>query len=135
MRDEPVLRIEDHRTVGELEVDFPVAHEFVIEVFDDPSAGGSGIRFVDRGLETQIDFPWWSPIEQDLSTWTRAPMGTPRRPFHDADQSWQVLIWRAGDWVFVMQGNGENEFHTWLKVRTVRYLAEWDGVLIQLPHS
>jgi hypothetical protein len=132
MQDPSPLRIEDFRTLGDLDLDdFPIVENFTIELFDDSSAGGLGIRFLDSMMDEVIAFPWWAPVEEDLRQWSISdvPLGSLGEPFHDVEQGWQILIWRIDDWVFVMQGDEEGNYRWRIKVEAGRYLSEWARVI------
>lgn len=125
--------IDDHRLLAELDVDkFPAAANFKIELFSDPSLSGHGLHFIDSHLGLSIEFPWWDNVDADLRRWSISdvPLGSLDQPFVDLEQGWQVLLWRLGDWVFIMQGDDE-AFHTWIRVPVDRYLSEWKAVLMR----
>lgn len=124
--------LEDHRALLSLSSErFPVAEDFAIEVFPDPSVQGYGLRFVDSGLDSVVGFPWWTNVERDLRSWSISdvPTGTVENPYTDAEQSWEILLWRAGEWIFIMEGDGEAEFSVWFRVRVDRYCSEWERVI------
>ena len=127
--------LEDHRVLPDLSAEkFPVAEDFAIEVFSDPSVQGYGLRFVDSGLDSAVRFPWWTNVERDLRVWSISdvPMGSAEIPYTDAEQSWEILLWRAGDWIFVMEGDGDAEFFVWFRVPVDRYYSEWERVIKEM---
>ena len=109
---------------------FPVAENFGIEIFPDPSVSGCGLRFADAGLDSTIEFPWWTSVEGDLRAWSISdvPVGSVEDPYVDLEQAWQVLIWRADDWVFLMEGDGEDVFRVWFRVR-VQHACHYHGLM------
>ena len=132
MQDRNPLRIEDFRSLSDLDLDgFPIAELFTIEFFEDSTAGGFGLRFVDSALGEVIDFPWWAPVERNVGEWSISdvPLGSLGEPFHDWEQGWQILIWKMNDWVFIMQGDGDDNYRGWIKVDVGRYLSEWSRVI------
>lgn len=125
----------DHRVLPDLPSErFPVAEDFAIELFPDPSVQGYALRFVDSGLDSAVEFPWWTNVERDLRTWSISdvPAGTVDGPYTDAEQSWEILLWQAGDWIFIMEGDGEAEFSVWFRVQSNRYYSEWKRVINEM---
>lgn len=132
MRGQGSWSVEDYRVLGNLPLeDFPAAENFVIEIFPDPSVPGCGLRFADSGLASAIEFPWWTTVEGDLRAWSLSdvPVGSVEDPYADFDQGWQVLIWRVDNWVFLMEGDGEDVFRVWFRVPADRYYSEWDRTI------
>lgn len=107
---------------------FPEVDDFQIFVFKTEMFGYQ-LSFNSPVHGILTTFPWWSHVEKDLSKWghSEIPIGDIQRPYFDADQSWQLLIFAHKDRVYILQGNesGSNEFHTWYRVDLGRYQAEW----------
>lgn len=61
---------------------------------------GLHLRFVSAQLGVLASFSWWDNVDD---TMTRVkefiPLGTIDKPFEDADESWQILIWEHEDFV------------------------------------
>lgn len=114
---------------------FPVATDFVIELAVD--GDGSSVRFVDRGLNVIIEFPWWEEVKSEIAAWSLSdvPSGSIDSPYWDMDQGWHVAIWQAGDLVYIAQGGeAEGEYDRFFSVPGSVYHAEW-GKVIRLASS
>jgi hypothetical protein len=62
----------------------------------------------------------------------RCAHGSAEDPYTDAEQSWEILFWRAGVWIFVMEGDGEAEFSVWFRVPADWYYSEWERVIKEM---
>lgn len=52
--------------------------------------------------------------------------------FWDRDQSWEQIIFERGEYVYVLEGDFDNDasgYHCWFRVSKARYLAEWQLAL------
>jgi len=74
-------------------------------------------------------FPYWDFAERQIpqmGPWDL--VGSHEEPFNDCDQCWQLLIWRSGPHVNVMQGDSLCcvQFPTYFRVAADRWTSEWE---------
>lgn len=86
---------------------FPEIDDFTILTHDHGKGLGIHIFFYSEKLGYLSSFPWWDKMDAKLKEMTLAdiPLGKSDKPFLDADQGWQILIWEKRDYVYVMQGS------------------------------
>ena len=111
---------------------FPLINDFTVQL---RNAGefGEHIDFTSKTWGLLARFPWWDNVEKDLPTWdaTKIPLGTLNEPFDDCEQSWEIVIFETGGYVYVMEGDDPccTEFPVWFRVEHERYVAEWLSVI------
>jgi hypothetical protein len=131
------LTIEDFRDLASIDpAQFQASSSFTVDLAARLSGSGTVLRFVDPALDVVIEFSWWDNPEEDLSRWTLEdiPIGTLDQPYYDAEQCWQILIWRVGDVIYIASGGSDEEdlYDTFLSVAAERYRAAWGDVIASL---
>jgi len=112
---------------------FPQIQDFEIRrvagfvVFESPSLG------------RLAGFPWWSSLCQDLLQYRERtiPLGDSETPWHEVDQGWELVVWKAGDLVYVAESHEEGNglFEAWFKVEDARYFDEWRALIAELERE
>lgn len=114
---------------------FPTITDFLIETRPTSLKFGNHLYFVSESNGDLISFPWWDHVERQLGKWTREeiPLGTQVEPYYDLEQGWQLIIFAAPGFVYLMQGGDPSDrravFDVWFRVPRKLYLAAWDRVL------
>lgn len=104
---------------------FPLVRGFQIQVRDTKYFGRL-LHFCDGSGKTIANFPWTDHVDSvwgDLSV--DVVSGTAAHPFHEFEQSWDILIWRDAQHVFVLQGDGEGEYETCFRVPVHEFDRAW----------
>jgi len=113
---------------------FPLVDDFTVRV-KQTEVFGLHLYFQSEQLGQLASFPWWDNVEKDLPQYdsSKIPVGTLEAPFDDCEQSWQIIIFKKEDHVYIMQGQdpGCGKFATWFRVALERYYDEWMTVLRQ----
>ena len=122
-------------TLDELPLDgFPVIDDFAV-VLGDAGESGSHIEYVSARHGRLAHFPAWDHAERDLPHFTPGdvPHGTLHAPWDDRDDAWRLLLFEAGGYVYVLEGDAPNahEFPRWFRVPTVRYIQAWAALIDQ----
>jgi hypothetical protein len=108
---------------------FPIIDDFKVEIFNTKTFMGFHLRFTSKNLGVLTGFPWWDNVD-DMMTQAKGftPLGTIDKPFEDADESWQILIWEYENFVYIMEGEEPacKEFQVWFKIDKNVFLNEWD---------
>ncbi len=78
-------------------------------------------------------FPWWDNIREYIKKEKiQNPLyGSLEIPFEDIEQSWNVIIFLKGDFVYFLEGNDEEykEYYLYYKVPKDKYDKEWNNFL------
>ena len=132
MRQEP-LQAEMERLESLNLEEFPVVDDFLVDL----SSSGSEVclRFNAPSSGLSVSFPWWNHGIDEMLAWTPVnfPLGSLREPFWDRDQGWSLLIWLAGDRVYIAEGEGEEDvYDRWFAVSLDRYHSEWRRAIAKL---
>lgn len=142
MRQEPLstwdedLRDLDHDA-------FPRARDFAVEATDEAVGDGADrlswtvLRYLVRSWDLDVVFPWWDRSREQMREWTVAdvPQGSIESPYTDRDEGWSLLIWRAGDDVFIMEGDGSEDhddppvYQRWFVVPYDLYRSGWEAAI------
>lgn len=115
---------------------FPLINDFFIELRPAHQKFGNHLYYVSNAQGDLISFPWWDHVDRDLQQWTQKdiPIGVKGQPYYDMEQGWQLIVFRRGDYVYLLQGGGSEDrravFHTWFCVARKAYLAEWEKLLM-----
>lgn len=108
---------------------FPLIDDFEVEIFNTKSFMGFHLRFISKRHGILASFPWWDNVD-DMMKRVKGfiPLGTIDKPFEDADESWQILIWEHKDFVYIMEGEEPacEEFQVWFKIDKKVFFTEWD---------
>ena len=77
-------------------------------------------------------FSYWDHADADLREMNEAriPIGTADAPYHDHEQGWEILIWRRGADVFVLEGQDDPglRFSSRFRVAFEEYRSRWSAV-------
>jgi hypothetical protein len=117
---------------------FPEVDEFIVEIKDLESE--TTLRYLVPSWEISVGFPWWNCRASEMRGWTLAdiPSGSLRKPYCDYDLGYSLLIWEAGDRVYIMNGADSEEigepeiFEVWFKVPIELYRSAWKVALESL---
>ncbi len=118
---------------------FRVMHDFNLAL---RNAGPFGMHVIMRDKKRRIaGFPWWDHADADIYKMTAEsiPLGTAARPYSDCEQGWEILIWAVDDYVYVLQGTGEDDgnesdlekYECHFRVARSAYCAEWEKLIKQ----
>ncbi len=125
------LFLEDITDVVELDVEpFPVVEDLVVRLVEAGSFGSHFELASDR-LGRLAWFPWWDHARRALGKPDfRIPLGSAESPYEDLEQGWQIVIWEAGGWVMVMEGDDVGSaYDRWFRVRSEDYSEAWQGLI------
>ena len=106
------------------------------------NSGPFGMHVKMRNKKRRIaSFPWWDHADADIYKMTAENMllGTVARPYSDREQSWEIKIWVSGDYVYVLEGTGEDvendsdlrKYECHFRVAKSAYCAEWEKLIKQ----
>lgn len=94
---------------------------------------GSTCNFYSKEKGFTISFPLWHYPEKDIITKGSEviSIGTISKPYWDADQGYQIVIFEHRNYIYALQGNspGCEEYHSVFKVNKDYYLNEWDKLI------
>ena len=93
--------------------------------FEDDGPSGKYVVLLDDTGARLAGFPWPAAYLSDLIACVRD--STLEAPYHEMDQSWEILAWRKGADFFLLHGGGEpfGEFDVALRVPADAFLAAW----------
>ncbi len=110
---------------------FPLVEAFEIVLTDLGWPLGPHLSFWSEQLGWLAGLPWWDNANLALYACTLAdiPLGTLGHPYYDSEQGWQMLIFRDGAYVYVMEAGEPSEepavWHSWFRVPLEQYVGEW----------
>jgi hypothetical protein len=118
---------------------FPRADEFVVEASDNGSSQDpwTELRYVVPSWDLTVNFPWWDKSTAEMREWglQDIPLGSIESPYWDWDQGWRLLIWEAGEEVFIMEGDGTDRddeppiYERWFAVPGRLYRSAWQTAI------
>lgn len=113
---------------------FPLIDDFEIVIKDCGKYMGLHISYYSKKLRKTIaSYPWWDNVNRDLMNMCidDIPIGSIENPYNDLEQSWQLVIWVKGDFVYVIEGDEPCciEFPRYFKVEKCKYINEWQRIL------
>lgn len=123
------------KSIKELDLNlFPLIDDFEIIIRDFEKCMGLHLEFYSSCLGAILaSFEWWDNVERDLVNMSidEIPIGSIDNPYYDLDQEWEIVIWEADNFVYIMEGeeSGNSEFLSWFKVKKVKYIEEWERIL------
>ncbi|MFH1670808.1 MAG: hypothetical protein ABIA92_04460 [Patescibacteria group bacterium] len=117
---------------------FPLIKDFYIEmhtsfsVYDGTSRDKEEISIHFRSRDHGVLFTTSDYMTHYLNpTNTSIPSGTIEKPYHDSDQSYNVVIFHNNDHVYMLSGNDDehdNLYSNWFKVPKETYATAWLNV-------
>lgn len=110
---------------------FPLVADFDVKLRDEGD-GNLHAEFVAEGKRLAW-FPAWDHVDRDLRHFIPAdvPLGTLDEPYEDADESWRLMLFEHGGFVYVLEGDAPrtSDFPRFFKVPRDRYLAAWAALV------
>lgn len=142
MRQEPLSTWDEDVPALDLDT-FPRVQDFVVEAADVVVGEGAeqeswtNLRYVVPSLGIDVVFPWWDRSTEQMRGWTAddSPCGSIGSPYRDRDQGWSLLLWRAGDEIFIMEGDGSEGYddppvyQRWFAVPVDLYRSAWETAI------
>jgi hypothetical protein len=119
--------------------EFPEARDFTVELT--PSEYGLRLAYIVSCPPIVVEWGWVKATDAEIRASTIADLlcGTLKRPYHDSDQGWNIMVWQMDNCVFIADGDGvwdeerdSNTYTTWFKVSSELYYAAWTKALAQL---
>ena len=125
------LRLASARDLRDLALDvFPVVDDFAVVVTEDENRT---IEFRSAAHGRLAGFPAWEYADRDLRHFTPSdvPLGTIEEPFDDRDESWRILLFGQGGWIYVLEADAPQatEFPRWFRVPAGRYVQAWAALI------
>ena len=142
MRQQP-LSVWDE-DLRDLDLDaFPRAPDLVVEATAMEAGEGAEreswtvLRYVVPSWGVDVVFPWWDKSRAQMRDWTvaDAPRGSIESPHAERDEGWSLIIWQAGDDVFIMEGDGSEDhddppiYQRWFVVSQDLYRSAWETAI------
>ena len=122
-----VVRSAD-REVGAIDLSvFQPVSGFAVRLYDSEPFG-KHLGLFDGAGASLAGFPWLDQADAHLTDlFEEVRDATVEAPFHDMEQSWEILIWRKGADFFVLEGSGEasGEFEVAFRVPADVFIAAW----------
>ena len=124
------------RGLHELALDgFPVIDDFSVTLSEELDEGGRHIEYRSARLGRLAWFPAWDHADRDLPHFIPAdvPLGSIDDPYDDRDEGWRILIFKHGDWLYVLEGDAPKatQFATYFRVPADRYFRAWAALIDQ----
>jgi hypothetical protein len=120
--------VHDDRDLDAVDVSvFLPVSGFAVRLID-TEGFGKHIALFDGGGARLAGFPWLDHADAELATlFEQVRDATMEAPFHDMEQSWELMIWRKGADFFVLQGDGEayGQFDVAFRVPADAFMAAW----------
>ena len=114
---------------------FPVITDFALRLFDSGDEGGMHLEYASASQGRLAQFPAWDHVDRDLRHFIAAdvPFGTLAEPYDDRDETWRILLFEDGGWVYVAEGEEPNatSFTSRFRVLRERYFQAWAALIDQ----
>ena len=111
---------------------FPLVPDFAVTL-GEPIEGGRHLEFTSASRGKLSGFPAWDHADRDLPHFisTDVPLGTIDQPYEDADESWRLLLFEHGGFVYVLEADSPraSDFPRFFRVPRDRYIEAWAALI------
>ncbi len=120
---------------------FPLVEDFIVKVEELESE--TALSYVVPSLDLVVNFPWWDKDASEMRGWgtSEIPCGSLEAPYWDQDQGWSLLIWQVDEQIYVMEGDGTEDYEEpqiyerWFTLPQQLYFSAWKDAIKGLQHD